>query len=57
MLTREPAGAVGRVTFRPGIHPDEACPTLENFALALAARQPLAWHGANGAWGVEWNCP
>lgn len=53
-LTSERAGAIGRVGFVPGSAPDDAGPTLENFAHALASRQPLAWHGANAAWTVDW---
>lgn len=55
LLTREPTGAAGRVTFTPGEATDEACPTLEKFALALAARSPLRWPGAGGTWMVEWS--
>jgi hypothetical protein len=54
ILTREPAGAAGRVTFVPGPVSDEACPTLESFATALAHRRPLHWSGAGGAWTLDW---
>jgi hypothetical protein len=54
ILTREPAGAVGRVAFTPGSEPDYVCPTLENFAEALAIRRALQWHGAGGDWRLEW---
>jgi hypothetical protein len=54
ILTREPAGAAGRVAFTPGPPTDDACPTLENFTQALAGRRPLHWHGAGGAWTLEW---
>ncbi len=54
VLTREPAGAAGRVTFTPGSVSDEACPTLENFATALADRGPLRWSGAGGVWTLAW---
>ncbi|MBI2497032.1 MAG: hypothetical protein HYV75_03610 [Opitutae bacterium] len=53
-LTREPAGATGRVTRKPADGPDEACPALEDFAAALAGREPLGWRGAGGAWTLEW---
>lgn len=69
ILTRTAAGAAGRVAFggpgfppvvRPEHEPDDAappddpCPALEDFARALAVRQPLAWQGGGGAWRVEW---
>jgi hypothetical protein len=54
VLTREPAGAAGRVAFTPGTGLDEACPGLEDFAHALAERRPVGWHGAGGAWVLEW---
>jgi hypothetical protein len=54
VLTREPAEAAGRVAFTPGPQTDEVCPTLENFTQALAGRRPLNWHGAGGAWVLEW---
>ena len=53
VLTHEPAGASGRVAFTSGGGLDEACPTLENFTLALAERRPLSWQGG-GAWRLEW---
>ena len=53
-LTHEPAGAAARVTLAPGALTDEPSPTLEAFALALAGRQPLHWHGAGGAWTLDW---
>lgn len=55
ILTREAAGAVGCVRFTPGEIPDETGPTLENFLEALAGRLPLGWHGAGGAWVLEWS--
>jgi len=54
MLTLEPAGAVGRVVLAAGAGPNEAGPTLENFAHALAERRPLHWCGAGGEWTLEW---
>ncbi len=54
VLTREPAGAAGRVTFFPGPGPDEPCPALEDFTVALARRQPLHWAGAGGTWTLAW---
>lgn len=54
ILTRDSTGATGRVAFTPGPSADEPCPGLENFARSLAARSPLHWHGAGGAWAIEW---
>ena len=54
MLTRERAGAVGRITMNPGATIDDACPALEEFATALADRRPLGWRGAGGSWTLEW---
>ena len=53
-LTREPTGAVGQVVLTPGAKPDEAVPSLEQFALAVAERCPLSWRGAGGTWSVDW---
>jgi len=54
VLTRDPAGALGRVAFTPGPAADEACPTLEAFTATLAVRQSLRWAGAGGTWTVDW---
>jgi hypothetical protein len=54
ILSRDPAGAAGRVAFTPGAPADEAGPTLENFTEALAGRRPLHWTGAGGTWTLEW---
>ena len=73
ILTRESAGAVGRVAFTPGSRgpgtlpaigqthgqnardiSDEPCPTLEAFALALAAHRPLRWRNTSGMWSLDW---
>lgn len=56
VFTTETAGAAGRVAFAPTQEhgKDEACPALENFVQALIARRPLRWHGAGGAWTLEW---
>ncbi len=54
ILTRESAGAEGRVAFTPGPQTDDVSPTLENFTQALAERRPLHWCGAGGAWTLEW---
>ena len=55
ILTPDAAGAAGRVSFTPGEKPDEICPSLENFLEALAGHLPLSWHGAGGAWALEWH--
>ena len=54
LLTRDPAGAVGRVAFTRGQFADKACPPLEDFAQNLVARRTVQWRGAGGAWSVEW---
>lgn len=55
LLTCEPAGALGRVAFTPGPPADEVCPSLEDFAAALAERRPLGWHGTGGSWTLAWS--
>jgi hypothetical protein len=55
LLTRQPAGANGKISFQPDSHSDESCPSLENFALALAGQQPLAWSGSGGHWTLQWS--
>jgi hypothetical protein len=54
ILTREPAGALGRIAFTPGAVGDEPCPTLEHFTTALAGREALRWSGSGGTWTLEW---
>jgi hypothetical protein len=54
VLTRETAGATGRVAFTPGPGTDRDCPTLEEFTTALAGREPLFWSGAGGTWSLDW---
>ncbi len=54
VLTREPAADNGRVVLVPGAATDEACPSLEDFAHALAERRALAWSGGGGTWSLEW---
>jgi len=56
VLTREQAGALGRVTFAPEPGAvEEACPSLVNWTQTLATRRPLAWHGAGGRWSIDWS--
>lgn len=55
ILTPEPNQAVGRISLSPGQSPEQACPSLEQFAEALAARAPLRWHGGGGQWALEWS--
>jgi len=54
LLTMDATGAIGSVAFAPSSAADEACPDLENFAQALAARRALGWRGAGGTWSVAW---
>lgn len=54
VLTAEAEGAVGRVTFEPGVGlEDDACPALAVLADALVESHALTWHGAGGAWQVD----
>ncbi len=56
VLTGEKSGAVGRLAFEPQAGAaDAACPTLAAWTQALAAKRPLAWHGAGGKWSVDWS--
>lgn len=54
LLTREPAGAVGRVVFVPGSKAEDPGPALEEFAQALTDRRALGWAGSGGTWELEW---
>ena len=54
VLTRAPAGALGRVAFARGAPTDDVCPTLENFTQALTGRHALQWQGAGGTWTLGW---
>jgi hypothetical protein len=55
LLTREPAGALGRVAFTPGETADDPGPTLEDFTQALADRGSLQWRGGGGTWTLAWS--
>jgi hypothetical protein len=55
LMNREPADAAGKITFSPSDRSDDACPSSENFALALAQRHPLAWSGSGGDWQLQWS--
>ena len=56
VLTREPAGALGRVGFTPEPgSADAACPSLVDWTQALAARRAIRWHGAGGSWSIDWS--
>jgi hypothetical protein len=55
LLTHLAAEAAGRISFVAGPENDEAGPTLEDFALALAERRAMGWRGADGAWEVQWS--
>jgi hypothetical protein len=56
LLTREPAGAIGCVSFDYAAAGtgavDDPCPTLDTLADALAERRSLAWRGADGGWSI-----
>lgn len=52
---RESAGALARVRFTPARDArEDAGPTLECFARALADRTALAWESAGGSWSLCW---
>jgi phage-related tail fiber protein len=54
VLTREAAGAIGRMEFSQASEQAvEEC-SLEEFARALAQREPLTVAGASGTWKIEW---
>ncbi len=56
VLTREPVGAIGRVTASAdAASGDTLVPGLEHFAVALSERQTLNWNGAGHRWGIEWS--
>lgn len=56
VLTHAGADAIGSVSFErdAGTVKDAACPSLLEFASALAERRPLAWFGGGGHWSVAW---
>lgn len=54
-LRREATGAAGAVVFEAASAEDAVCPTLEEFAGALAARTNLHWRGAGGHWTLRWS--
>ena len=53
-LTRDAADAAGRVTFMADGRAEAAGPSLASLTECIAARRPLAWAGAGGAWTLEW---
>jgi hypothetical protein len=55
LVTREAAGALGRIAFEPRDAGDMECPSLGAFARALAARSPLEWSGGGGTWKISWH--
>jgi hypothetical protein len=67
VLTREPAGAAGRVAFTPGpartsrpgrVRAWAGCPDPGGpFAAGPRPtdRRPLHWRGAGGAWALDWS--
>ena len=54
IATREASGALCRIGFTPDARADDACPSLEDFARALAGRDALGWHGSGGRWAIDW---
>jgi hypothetical protein len=56
-LRVEPAGAIGRVAFAPDGADQETgpCPTLPDFAEALAGRREMHWRGAGGGFTLQWS--
>jgi hypothetical protein len=53
-LSRDAAGAIGRVSFSPTDLGDETVPVLGEFIDAVAERRPLGWPGAGGKFALEW---
>jgi hypothetical protein len=54
LLTRERAGAKAKISRASGgVEADTACPTLAEFADALAESRALSWRGG-GEWRLEW---
>jgi len=56
VLTPEAAGSVGRIRCEQASATtrDQPCPTLPEFAAALAGRRPLAWTGGSMSWSLQW---
>jgi hypothetical protein len=54
LLTREADGAAARVLFAPEAGAADVCPSLPDFARALAGRRALHWQGGGGAWRLDW---
>ena len=56
-LKTEPDGAIGRVTYAPDGTDQETgpCPTLPEFAEALAGRCEMRWRGAGGGFTLQWS--
>ncbi|MCX6953914.1 MAG: hypothetical protein NTV51_17330 [Verrucomicrobia bacterium] len=58
LFTSDATAAIGRVGLAPSRGPepgpDEPCPSLEEFALALAEHRALAWSGEGGDWTLSW---
>lgn len=56
-LRAEPAGAIGRVAYAPDGADQETgpCPTLPDFAEALAGRREMRWRGAGGGFTLQWS--
>ena len=56
-LRAEPAGAIGRVAYASDRAEQDTgpCPTLPEFAEALAARREMHWRGVSGGFTLEWS--
>ena len=54
IITRDSTGAIGRIQFDPDGPAENPGPSLETWTLALDARRPIDWRGANGHWSLEW---
>jgi hypothetical protein len=56
VLTTDSAGAHGRIRFEPRTASNESsCPSLPDFATALASQSSLHWRGAGGDWAIEFS--
>ena len=55
LLNCDAADAAGKITFSLSDQSDDTCPSLENFALALAQRRSLRWSGSGGDWQLQWS--
>jgi len=54
VLTRDPAGAAGWVSFAAGPQTGGSTPSLEDFTRALADQETWQWPGSGGTWNLGW---